>query len=393
MRSCPSGVRLVLVTVAFLSFSRTATACNQAYWTEAGSTASLRFADTCGNGVATLLGPLSGQQPEGIALDVAGGKVYWTDNNGHDVYRGNLDGSGTPELLVDLPLTAQLCGIALDVGAGKMYWAAAGDCGSTGKIQRANLDGTAPEDILTGIAPGCGLALDLTAGKIYWGDHNGICNNTSTARISRANLNGTMVENLVTGIPHSPGLALDPVDGKIYFTESGVAGSIKRANLNGSQVELLVANLDLPVGVSLDVAGGKMYWALEGSDPGQGKIQRAGLDGGDIEDLVCGLVFPFGIALDLSQGTCAPCCGDGVTNACNEECDDANVSSGDCCSSACDFESPWSPCATGVCNGAGACVNSVPSLSWAGGSLVIALLTLLLVRTLQQTKSGTRMVP
>ena len=56
--------------------------------------------------------------------------------------------------------------MALHVAAGKMYWPDQG----TGKIQRANLNGTSIEDVVTGLNTVDGIALDLVAGKLYWGD-------------------------------------------------------------------------------------------------------------------------------------------------------------------------------------------------------------------------------
>jgi glucose/arabinose dehydrogenase len=48
-----------------------------------------------------------------------------------------------------------------------MYWADAG----ADKIQRANLDGSGIENLVTtGIGNPFGIALDLSAGKIYWTD-------------------------------------------------------------------------------------------------------------------------------------------------------------------------------------------------------------------------------
>ncbi len=53
-------------------------------------------------------------------------------------------------------------GLALDPGAGKMYWTDPG----TGKIQRANLDGSGVEDLVTsGLSGPAGLALDLGVGN------------------------------------------------------------------------------------------------------------------------------------------------------------------------------------------------------------------------------------
>src|SRR5262249_18722740 len=53
-------------------------------------------------------------------------------------------------------------GIALDPTGGKMYWTDFG----TRKIQRANLDGTRVEDLVTGLSIPVGIALELSPSVI-----------------------------------------------------------------------------------------------------------------------------------------------------------------------------------------------------------------------------------
>ena len=93
-------------------------------------------------------------------------------------------------------------GIALDLTEGKIYWADEG----THKIQRANLDGSNIEDLITsdtGLGGPRSITLDLTEGKIYWADR-------SRRKIQRANLDGSNIEDLVTtGLRHPDSIALD----------------------------------------------------------------------------------------------------------------------------------------------------------------------------------------
>ena len=65
---------------------------------------------------------------------------------------------------------------------GRMYWTDSG----TDKIQRANLDESNVEDLVTGLNEVRGIALDPAAGKIYWVDF-------WTDKIQRANLDGSNV--------------------------------------------------------------------------------------------------------------------------------------------------------------------------------------------------------
>ena len=154
-----------------------------------------------------------------------------------------------------------------------MFWVDYG----TDKIQRANLDGSNIEDLVTqGIIDPHGIALDVEGGKMYWAD-------SVTHKIQRANLDGSNVEDLVTqGLRSPSGIALDVVGGKMYWTDSNT-DKIQRANLDGSNVEDLVTQgLSGPYGIALDVASGKMYW----TDWYTKKIQRANFDGSNVEDLV-----------------------------------------------------------------------------------------------------------
>ena len=163
------------------------------YWADFG-TDRIQRANLDGSNVENLV--TSGlDAPGSIALDVAGGKMYWTDEGTDRIQRANLDGSNVEDLVTGVrgPL-----GITLDVAGGKMYWTDwIGE-----KIQRANLDGSNVEDLVTELDTPWDIALDVAGGKMYWTHMNFDSTNRqfSNGKIQRANLNGTAVENLVTGL-------------------------------------------------------------------------------------------------------------------------------------------------------------------------------------------------
>ena len=107
----------------------------------------------------------------------------------------------------------------------KMYWTDNG----TDKIQRANLDGSNVEDLVTtGLSNPRGIALDLINSKMYWTDFG-------TEKIQRANLDGSNVEDLVTtGLSFPFGIALEvsditlPVELSIFTAESHIDGVLLR---------------------------------------------------------------------------------------------------------------------------------------------------------------------
>ena len=227
-----------------------------------------------------------------LPLNTTAQKMYWTDEDTGKIQRANLDGSNIEDLVTTELETPEA--IVLDVAGGKMYWT---DKGTT-KIQRANLDGSNIEDLVTttdGLVEMESIALDVARGKMYWIEFR-------ADKIQRANLDGSNIEDLVTtGLVDSWGIVLDLAGGKVYWTDVGT-DKIQRANLDGSNIEdLVTTGLDTPIGIDLDIAGGKMYWADRDTD----KIQRANLDGSNIEDLVTaanGLDEPEDVAVDITGG-------------------------------------------------------------------------------------------
>ena len=247
------------------------------------------------NNCSTAVG-ITVQQPP-IVSTPSHLRMYWTDKGTGKIQRANLDGSNVEDLVTRTQGLTEPHGITLDVAGGKMYWTDKG----TGKIQRANLDGSNIEDLVTqGLREPLSIALDMAGGKMYWTDFD-------TDKIQRANLDGSNVEDLVTKrVLYGPrSIVLDVTSGKMYWIDL-ILGKIQRANLDGSNVEDLVTRgLETPLGIALDVVSGKMYWTDRGywEDIGTGKIQRANLEGSNVEDLVTqGLDDPDGIALNVANG-------------------------------------------------------------------------------------------
>ena len=268
-------ISLALITLGLFLGSVQQARSDFMYWADQNAGEILR-ANLDGTGQQTLA---SGQRaPTGIALDLAAGKMYWTNQaNPGDIRRANLDGTGQEILLVEIAPA----GIALDVAKGKMYWTRP----SGMDIRRANLDGTEMEILVTGQSNPSGIALDLAAAKMYWA--NQLRGNT----IWQANLDGTGQLILLSGLPEPVDIALDIAVGKMYWTD--FQGDIRRANLDGTGQETIITGQIGAFGVDLDLADGKIYWTRDsiGRD-----IQRANLDGTEMEILVTGN-NPAGIAL------------------------------------------------------------------------------------------------
>ena len=276
---------IVLLTLGVWSnLSYGDTARPQIYWTDKG-TDKIQRANLDGTNIQDVVST-GLNSPEGIAIDVTGGKIYWTDAGSGKIQRANLNGANVQDIVSPGWLGGTPTGIALDVAGGKIYWTN----WFAGTIQRANLNGSNIQNIVTEESEFLeGIALDVAGGKIYW-------TSWLTDKIRRANLNGSNIQDIVsTELDFPQGIALDITGGKIYWTSRGLfAGSkIRCANLDGSNIQDIVSTgLDSPVGIALDVASGKVYW----TDTGTGKIQRANLNGSNIQDIVTGLKEPNSIA-------------------------------------------------------------------------------------------------
>ena len=131
------------------------------------------------------------------------------------------------------------------VSNGYLYWAE-----PLGRVRRANLtaDPIRPENLATGL--GEPLSLAIAKGKVYWTERSG---NGGSGKLQRANLNGTNIEELRTfagGVPL--GIAIDTSDNKIYMTRP--QGKIQRSNLAGRFVADVVNGLMSPGSIALGIA-------------------------------------------------------------------------------------------------------------------------------------------
>ena len=152
------------------------------YWTRQ-SPAIIQWADLDGQNVENFSTPAG--FPFGIAVDATNGKIYWTTLGPGAIQSANLDGTEVNTLIseLDTPLVDTPLGIALDTENGKMYW-------TDGEIQSANLDGTNLGTLVSDVYSPLFITLDKVNGKIYWTDD-------LFGKIQRANIDGTAVEDLI----------------------------------------------------------------------------------------------------------------------------------------------------------------------------------------------------
>jgi len=234
------------------------------YWTNMGNPTandgSIERADFDGKNVIHIVPQGGTFTPKQLQLDEKNHKLYWCDREGMRVMRANLDGSKI-ETLIDTSegdarpgkdIQKWCVGIALDVEGGKLYWTQKGsDNAGQGRIFRANLEipkGQNPanrndiELLYEGLPEPIDLELDLANRTLYWTDRGDPPrgNTVNRAPMDPAQGNGkkepvVIFDHLMEGI----GIALDLKGGRMFLTDLG--GSVYSANLDGSNKKTVLA--------------------------------------------------------------------------------------------------------------------------------------------------------
>ncbi|MCB0580521.1 MAG: DUF5050 domain-containing protein [Phaeodactylibacter sp.] len=171
------------------------------------------------------------ETPLDFAVDVANGKIYWTDEGPNEVRRANLDGSNVETLASPASWHGRVNILELDVQAGKLYW----DDPFGDKLYKMNLDGTGLEEAAS--LEGLGLSdmvLGTEEGELYWASGTGL--------IQRANLPDGEVQTLYTTTRIPNGLAIDFQNGRMYWAENSGSCSdwVMTANIDGTDSRELI---------------------------------------------------------------------------------------------------------------------------------------------------------
>jgi DNA-binding beta-propeller fold protein YncE len=248
-------------------------------------------------------------------LDLGAGRVLSANPDGSDLKTLVSEGRKLPD------------GLAVDVAAGHLYWTNMGNPkANDGSIFRSDFDG---RNMTTIIAPGDTftpkqLQIDKSSGKLYWCDREGM-------RVMRANLDGSKIETLVDTSQGDArpgadpnkwcvGIAIDADAGKLYWTQKGGdnagQGRILRANLDiprgqtptgRTDIELLYDKLPEPIDLDLDLKSRLLYWTDRGDPPRGNTVSRAPLEpprGGrpPPQIVFSNLMEGIGLALDPKHG-------------------------------------------------------------------------------------------
>ena len=232
------------------------------YWTNMGNPkandGSILRSDLDGRNIRTIVPPGGTFTPKQLQLDAGRGKLYWCDREGMRVMRADLDGSKL-ETLVDTSEgdarpgadARKWCvGIAVDTAGGKLYWSQkGGDNAGEGRILRANLEIPTGETaanrrdmelLFDRLPEPIDLDLDLTHRMLYWTDRGDPPrgNTVNRALLEPPQGRCQAPEIVFTHLMEGIGLALDIKGGRMFMTDLG--GSVYSANLDGSNPRTLL---------------------------------------------------------------------------------------------------------------------------------------------------------
>jgi hypothetical protein len=245
-------------------------------------------------------------------------RLFVLELSGGRIQSMNPDGSDRKVIVTNCRLPD---GIAVDVEGGHIYWTNMGSTPSAndGSIERADLDGKNRKVIVPpgGTFTPKQIQLDKKDGKLYWCDREGM-------RVMRSNLDGSRIETLVqTGVGDADrrdqtrwcvGITIDPERKQIYWTQkgpdNGEQGRIFRAGIeipkgqtavNRSDIEVFFDRLPEPIDLELDHKNRVLYWTDRGDPPRGNTVNRASIDAKPqaSEIVVTHLMEGIGIALDV----------------------------------------------------------------------------------------------
>jgi hypothetical protein len=192
------------------------------------------------------LGPSGGSVPTDIALNVASDTMYWSVR-GIGIRRASLSGAGATTLVsqslldslvgVDPLVRADdVTGIALDIAGGRIYWANGNDVNSMPASGVVTATDAVHQFALSGAGDINKIKLDLDNGFVYW-------TNNAGSVVQRAGLTGAGQTTLVSrGFGRPAGLAIDVAAGQLYFGDTlgtNGRGEILKANLDGTGLTVI----------------------------------------------------------------------------------------------------------------------------------------------------------
>jgi DNA-binding beta-propeller fold protein YncE len=245
------------------------------YWTIMGRPAAddgrVERIDLDGGNLTTVVPSGGAFTPKQLRIDSVHRKLYWADREGMRIMRSNLDGSSI-ETLVETARgdearrdASNWCvGLALDVAGRKVYWTQKGGGNAgVGSIRRAGFEIPEGEtaahrsdiEILFDKLPEpIDLDLDLATRLMYWTDRGDAPRGNTVSRAPMDLPRGmspaarTDQQIVMSDLKEGIGIALDVAGGRMYVTDLG--GTVYSARLDGSDKKIVLTGQGSLTGIA-----------------------------------------------------------------------------------------------------------------------------------------------
>lgn len=267
--------------------------------------------DLDGANLATIYVPGASGYAKLVAVDSAGGRLYFFDPDQGAIMTAALDGSG----LATVKSVANLTDLAFH--GGKLYYAKKCDAYD---LRRCDADGSNEEVIYSPVDAVYGyvkaVAIDAAAGRVYFFDPR-------EETVSRANLDGSGAEAFPLTVKNLFDMAVH--EGHLYYCLQDTDFDLRRMDLGDPGVDERVID---PSGYAKRVAIDWKQQRLYLADPAPGTgpvVLRANLDGSslvpilffDIYDIAVHIeatpeIAVAGSGLEIQRGDASPSAADGT---------------------------------------------------------------------------------
>ncbi|KAL3841911.1 hypothetical protein ACJMK2_020000 [Sinanodonta woodiana] len=193
--------------------------------------------------------PLQGvQKANAIDFNIRDNRIFWTDVGLKTISRAFMNGSSM-EHIIQYGLV-YLEGMAVDWVANNIYWA---DSGSN-RIEVARLDGSARKVLIwKNLTHPRALILDPPNGYIYWTTWS------ETPKLERASLDGSNREVLLSNLGRVHGLTIDYTEKKLFWSDMDKQ-IIESSDLEGKN-RVHVISRELPNPMAITQYQDFLFWA------------------------------------------------------------------------------------------------------------------------------------
>eukprot|EP00058_Branchiostoma_floridae_P002366 XP_002587854.1 hypothetical protein BRAFLDRAFT_94109 [Branchiostoma floridae] len=230
-------------------------------------------------------------QPLAQDFDPLTDYVYWSDYWNGNIKRARRDGSGM-ETIIDTD-DSLVYGLALDHAGGNIYWSVS----RPATISVAKKDGSSARTLLTSPAIGHPeqLVLDPRNELMYWVEY-------IKGSICRAAMDGSDQTTIITGLNRPRAITIDFTEDRLYY--SNQRNRIYSSDLLGNDIRQVLYEDGKDVhGIAVDEDF--VYWSsnwrdLSSSSSSQGKIGKLSKSDQTKTVLVDGIDYPWGIYLSTA---------------------------------------------------------------------------------------------